>query len=73
MTKDCPNCGEGCGRDEVDVGVGMMHGPWGCGACGWSEDSYYDSSNTEDGLSPSGHEPPNLHVDSCGGMTRKDG
>ena len=71
MIKDCPNCGRCCARDEVDVGVGVMHGPWGCGGCGWSEDPYYDSSNAEDGLSPSGREHPDFQVDSRGGLQRK--
>lgn len=37
----CPNCGCGCSRDEADIGVGIMYGPWGC-PCGWSEDPCYD-------------------------------
>lgn len=40
---DCPHCGEGCDRESVDVGVGVIHGPWGCAGCGWSSDSRYDS------------------------------
>ncbi len=39
----CPKCLRACDRDEVDVGVGVIHGPWGC-RCGWSEDPRYDSS-----------------------------
>jgi len=35
--KTCPNCGGGCCRDEVDVGVGIIYGPWGCWSCRWSE------------------------------------
>lgn len=38
----CPRCGEQCSRDEVDIGVGIQCGPWGCSACGWSEDTTYD-------------------------------
>jgi hypothetical protein len=34
----CPKCGAECGREEADVGVGIMYGPWGCGNCGWRED-----------------------------------
>lgn len=41
---NCPKCGAECGRDEADVGIGIMHGPWGCGACGWSEDDSFDLS-----------------------------
>ncbi len=45
----CPKCGTECYRDEVDVGVGTIFGPYGCPGCGWSEDSEYDLS---DGRSP---------------------
>ncbi len=34
---NCPKCAEECWRDEVDVGVGVIYGPWGCCCCGWSE------------------------------------
>lgn len=37
----CPNCGAECWRDEADVGVGVIYGPWGC-PCGWSESAEYD-------------------------------
>lgn len=33
----CPKCGEMCDRDEVDIGVGIQYGPWGCNYCGWAE------------------------------------
>lgn len=43
---ECPKCGcDECHRDEVDVGVGVIFGPWGCPACGWSQDSRYDLSD----------------------------
>ena len=42
----CPHCGELCDHDEVDVGVGVMHGPWGCANCGWSENPKYDSRDS---------------------------
>ena len=64
---DCPKCGEGCSRDEVDVGVGVICGPYGC-ICGWSEDPTYDSS---EGKSPKQQEYPDWLVDSQGGMIRK--
>ena len=35
-TCDCPHCGEACDREEVDVGVGTVYGPWRCPGCGWS-------------------------------------
>ena len=53
----CPKCNEPCDRDSVDVGVGVIHGPYGCCACGWSEDPGYDLS--------SGRDP----VDEKGGVT----
>ena len=34
----CPQCGEECTRDEVDVGTGSIAAsPWGCENCGWVE------------------------------------
>jgi len=48
----CPRCGERCGREEADVGVGIIYGPYGCG-CGWSEDEYYDV-NFSGGFQPDG-------------------
>lgn len=45
----CPKCGsEDLYRDEVDVGVGVVRGPYGCPACGWSEDEAYDLSTGRD-------------------------
>ncbi len=56
MTEDhvCPKCGGETWRDAVDVGVGTIYGPYGCGDCGWSESEDYDLSmketaRTEDG------------------------
>lgn len=62
----CPKCGEDCDRDEVDIGVGIMCGPWGC-RCGWSDDPEYDSS---EGPSPAARAHPNHYVNSQGGMIR---
>lgn len=46
----CPKCGcEEIYRDEVDIGVGRIAGPYGCPQCGWSQDEEYDLS---DGRSP---------------------
>ncbi len=39
----CPKCSTPCHRDEVDVGVGIISGPYGCPGCGWSEDFEYDA------------------------------
>jgi hypothetical protein len=65
----CPKCGGECSRDEVDVGVGTIHGPWGCSGCGWSSDPRYDHS---DGNTPSAQqEHPDWYVDQWGGMIRR--
>lgn len=64
---DCPKCGNECNRDEVDVGVGIMYGPYGC-CCGWSEWPEYDSS---DGISLKQLEYPDWLGDSRGGMIRR--
>lgn len=47
-TMNCPKCQEECYRDEVDVGVGVVTGPWGCSGCGWSESEEYDLSSGKD-------------------------
>lgn len=41
LSKVCPVCGEDCWRDSVDIGVGIIYGPWGC-PCGWSESDEYN-------------------------------
>lgn len=46
---NCPNCGSECSRDQVDVGVGVIYGPWGC-YCGWSESCEYNQ--LRDGYQP---------------------
>lgn len=60
---NCEKCGEPCDRDEVNVGVGMIYGPWGCSYCGWSEDERYDCSN---GPPPAQADYPNHTIDSRG-------
>lgn len=61
----CPKCGEECCRDSVDVGVGVIYGPWGC-ICGWSSDPHYDAS---DGPSPAQKEHgSSKYVDSYAGV-----
>lgn len=63
---DCPRCGEACERYDVDVGVGVIYGPWGC-ACGWSQAPEYDRSA---GSSEAERANPGFYVDSMGGMQR---
>lgn len=58
---DCPQCGEECYRDEVDVGVGVIYGPWGC-YCGWSE---YPVRQAEE-------DHPGYYCDPWGGLTKVD-
>jgi len=65
---DCPNCGYEAYRDSVDVGVGIMYGPWGC-PCGWSESSDFnllDSPVKIDGyiVDPFGGATPRLDKNS---------
>lgn len=47
--KQCENCGADCTRDEVDVGVGNIYGPWHCLECGWTPPNLYDGLLKEDG------------------------
>lgn len=48
--RPCPKCGcTETHQDSVDIGVGVIHGPLGCPACGWSEAPEYDLS---EGRSP---------------------
>ncbi len=45
----CPKCKcDELHRDEADVGVGIIYGPWGCPQCGWSEHPSYDLSEGKD-------------------------
>jgi len=64
---NCPLCNESCERDEVDVGVGVIFGPYGCWRCKWSEDPRYDSSK---GKSPAETET-GCYVDPLGGLYPK--
>lgn len=50
----CLKCKEECYRESVDVGVGIIHGPYGCPSCGWSEDSEYDLSDGKDAIDEKG-------------------
>jgi hypothetical protein len=33
---NCPFCDQECVREEVDIGVGTLNGPWRCDHCGWA-------------------------------------
>lgn len=51
----CPKCGgTELWQDSVDVGVGVIYGPFGCPECGWSEDSDYDLSDGRDPIDEKG-------------------
>jgi len=52
--KECPNCQSQCDRDEVDVGIGTIYGPWGCYSCGWSESVEYDLSKGQSPIKDGG-------------------
>ena len=65
----CPKCGEDCDRDSVDVGVGVIHGPWGCPRCGWS--SYSDYDHSEGGACEAQTEYPGRYVDQWGNAHSK--
>ena len=43
----CPKCNSECNRDEVDNGVCIQHGPYGCPNCGWSEYDEFDLSSQD--------------------------
>jgi len=59
---NCPKCGREAWRDEADVGVGIIYGPYGC-PCGWSESPEYDLSEGPR-VTPEGYV-----VDQWGGAT----
>jgi hypothetical protein len=52
----------------VDVGVGIIYGPWGCPSCGWSEDSDYDRS---EGSAPADNAHPGWYSDQWGNLHSK--
>lgn len=59
----CPKCGEECQRDEVDIGVGIQYGPFGCPSCAWSEWKQYDLSEGQSPVKESG-----AVIDQYGGL-----
>lgn len=66
----CPKCGEECFRDEVDVGVGVIYGPWGCPGCGWSSNPEYDHSDGK--ACKAQEEMSNYYVDQYGNAHNKE-
>lgn len=60
----CPKCGELCDQESVDVGVGVIYGPYGCSNCGWSSDEYYDRSSG--GSRAQKDEAPGRFIDQLG-------
>ncbi|WP_045740778.1 hypothetical protein [Actinoplanes rectilineatus] len=61
-TMNCPRCDRPAGRDEVDNGVGILVGPYGC-PCGWSENPDYDTSGGPR------HDDAGYRLDQWGGAT----
>ena len=61
----CPECEEDCYRDEVDIGVGTIYGPWGCPRCGWSNSALY-SHPRHQGFDQYGGYHPMLDPDGSG-------
>ena len=43
----CPKCNDTCKQESVDIGVGVIYGPWGCPSCAWCQDSTYDLSEDQ--------------------------
>ncbi len=63
----CPNCGEECTCDTVDVGVGeMQSSPYGCKNCGWVQPNEADLLNERE------HPDHTLRIHSGGQMEKND-
>lgn len=43
----CPKCNSTCERDNADVGIDWVDGPFGCPNCDWSESAVYDLSENQ--------------------------
>lgn len=52
--KECPKCGGEVFHHTVNVGVGIIEGPWGCVDCGWSESEEYDLSGGRSAIDEKG-------------------
>lgn len=61
----CPECGADCWREDADVGVGVIYGPWGCPDCGWCENDLY-SHTRHQGFDQYGGYHPVLDPDRTG-------
>ena len=62
----CPKCGNtDLHRNEADVGVGIIYGPYGCPSCRWSEHEEYDLSDGQNNEREGGF------IDQYGGWIRK--
>lgn len=72
-TFHCPHCRSECFRDSVDVGVGVIHGPWGCPQCRWSEDERYDLRDGDKHTSSGGviDQYGGIHPKPPGGRTQQ--
>lgn len=68
-SQDCPRCGTECYRDSVDIEVGVIYGPWGCPACGWSSSPEYDHSSG--GPCSAQAETSDSYVDQWGNVHKK--
>lgn len=67
----CPNCGADCWREDADVGVGIIYGPWGCPDCGWSESELYSYPQRQ-GFDQWGGYHPNQDPDRVGWRQHMD-
>src|SRR6185295_5244487 len=63
---NCPNCGESCSRDEVDIGVGVQYGRWECSSCGWYEGYESDVDHAHEALSQKAIKEQPLTCRNCG-------
>ncbi len=52
---NCPECGNKCDREEVDIGVGVQIGPWYCINCNWHEKLNIEELDRLDELNPIGN------------------
>ena len=58
MTEDyerCPECGKETTHEEVDIGVGIMHGPTRCNNCGWNQETEINALMKKFGIVEEAH------------------